>query len=323
MAAAADVTTGSSSAFGRDIRQGLCNSGQKQIPSEYLYDALGTSLFQAITHLPEYGLTRADFRLLSAHSREIARSVPVGASVAELGSGDGKKTRRILEALSPRGGSLYYPIDISPTALAACRETLSSAAHVVPIESNYLDGLHRVVQRRWTPQPLLVIFLGSSIGNFDPPTASAFVSSIRSMLHPGDAFLLGADLVKPAKVLVPAYDDSIGLTAAFNKNLLQRINQELGGHFELRNFIHEARYDATEGRIEMHLRSSAAQKVRIDSLEATVEFAKGETIWTESSYKFEQSQLRDMGIAAGFEVEAEWVDEEWPFVETLWRVPDR
>lgn len=323
MAAAADVGTGSSGTFARDVEQGLCGAGQKQIPSEYLYDALGTALFQAITHLPEYGLTRADSRLLRAHAREVARSMPVGTIVAELGSGDGKKTRHILEALSSRGGTLYYPIDISTAALAACREELSSAAHVVPIENNYLDGLHRVMQRRWTRQPMLVLFLGSSIGNFDPPTAAAFLGTVNGMLQPGDALLVGADLIKPASMLIPAYDDGIGVTAAFNKNVLARLNRELGGEFDLKTFAHEARYDSAETRVEMHLRSEKAQKVRIERLDTVVEFASGETIWTESSYKFDVQQLSAMAGAAGFAVEQEWVDQEWPFAEMLWRVPAR
>ncbi len=323
MAAAADVRNGASGAFARDVEQGLRSGGQKQIPSEYLYDDLGTSLFQAITRLPEYGLTRADYRLLKAHAREIARAMPVGTYVAELGSGDGKKTRRILDAMSSRGGTLYYPIDISATALAACREELSSAAHVVPIESNYLEGLHRVVQRRWTRQPLLVLFLGSSIGNFDPPMAEAFLGTVRGMLQPGDALLLGADLIKPAATLVPAYDDAIGLTSAFNKNILARINRDLGGQFDLRTFLHEARYDSAETRVEMHLRSEKAQKVKITALDTEVSFEKGETIWTESSYKFDVQQLGRMAATAGFTAEMEWIDEEWPFVETLWRVTDQ
>jgi len=166
----------------------------------------------------------------------------------------------------------------------------------------------------------LVLFLGSSIGNFVPEVAEPFLKSVRRGLRPGDVFLLSTDLVKPTKQMLAAYDDALGLTAAFNLNLLGRINRELGANFNLKNFQHEARYEAPEQRIEMHLRSLTRQTVSING-NFTVQLEQGETIWTESSYKFLTGQIRSMAERAGFRYECQWVDSSWPFAQTLLRVP--
>jgi uncharacterized SAM-dependent methyltransferase len=164
---------------------------------------------------------------------------------------------------------------------------------------------------------LLVLFLGSSIGNFEPPVADRFLNDVRKNLHSGDAFLLSTDLVKPTSQMLPAYDDAPGVTAAFNLNLLARINRELQGTFDLKNFQHEARYDDTEQRIEMHLRAKVAHTVSVNKF--SVSFEKGETIWTESSYKFRPEQIRELSARANFHCEAQWIDAEWPFMQSLLR----
>lgn len=305
----------STSEFSADVRAFLTKPGQKELPSKYLYDELGTALFEAITHLPEYGLTRADTRLISAHAAGIAAAAGP-AVVVEFGSGTGQKSRIILQAFA--GRPRYYPIDVSPDALAACEQELVDVADVVPIPATYLEGLARVAGERRADVPLLLLFLGSTIGNFDRACAREFVAEVRDRMRPGDAFLIGADLVKPVDQLMAAYDDPTGLTAAFNRNLLGRINRELGADFDLRAFEHEARYDPRERRIEMHLRSIADQEASVPAAGIAVSFRKGETIWTESSYKFEPEELDRMAAATGFQVHARWIDEEWPFIETLW-----
>lgn len=302
--------------FALDVRSGLEKRAQKELPSKYLYDELGTALFEAITHLPEYGLTRADTRLLTAHAGDIARNVSAHAPVAEFGSGTGQKSRLILQAVGSRVA--YYPIDVSAEALAACSDELGDIADVHPVLATYLEGLATVTAGRHAREPLLLLFLGSTIGNFERRCVREFLAEVRDRLLPGDALLLGADLVKPAGQLLLAYDDPAGVTAAFNRNLLGRINRELGANFDLRAFEHEARYNEVERRIEMHLRSTTDQEVLIPRAGCTVEFYKGETIWTESSHKFEQQELTGMSADAGFEVRATWVDEVWPFAETLW-----
>jgi dimethylhistidine N-methyltransferase len=287
------------------------------LPSKYFYDDLGTALFVAITHLPEYGLTRADTRVLNAHARDIAAAFEPQIAVAEFGSGTGQKSRFILTALGARPPS-YYPIDVSSEALAACEQELADVADVFPVHGEYLDGLARVTSGRREGQPLLLLFLGSTIGNFDRRCLPEFFTEVRDRLRPGDGFLLGADLVKPVEQLLAAYDDPTGVTGAFNLNLLGRINRELGGNFDLRAFVHEARYNQQERRIEMHLRSVAEQEVSIPAASCKVRLRKGETIWTESSHKFERDELDSFAAAAGFRVRATWTDEEWPFAETLW-----
>jgi L-histidine N-alpha-methyltransferase len=303
--------------FARDVRRGLMQAGQKALPCRYFYDELGSALFEAITCLPEYGLTRADARLLQACAPEVVNLLPGPLIVAELGSGTGTKTRAVLEQVRRRHAVLYYPIDVSASALAKCARDLSPLGAVVPIQSDYLAGLQMVTERRKPGQTLLVLFLGSTIGNFDPEEALDFLLQLRTSLRPGDALLLGADLVKPAEVLLAAYNDAAGVTAAFNLNLLARINRELGADFNLRQFEHVARYHESRPRIEMHLRSRVRQSARIRSCGLSVDFASGETIRTEISYKFRPQQLCTMARRTGFRLAAQWSDEEWPFAENL------
>jgi dimethylhistidine N-methyltransferase len=305
--------------FVADVRAGLGGAGQKELPPKYFYDEIGSALFEVITLLPEYGLTRADVRLLRRHAPELAARLERPVAVAELGSGSGKKTRWVLEALARGQLVSYFPIDISPAALRHCAEQLGqlSGVSVAPVEANYVYGLKNVAARRPAGTGLLVLFLGSSIGNFHRFEALAFLKQLRGMLKPGDALLLGTDLVKATEVLVRAYDDPLGVTAAFNLNVLARMNRELGADFALARWAHEARWNAHERRIEMHLRSLQEQSVNITGANLILRFRRGETIWTESCYKFAAREAAALGEEAGFGVAAQWVDAEWPFAETL------
>jgi dimethylhistidine N-methyltransferase len=307
--------------FSCDVRAGL-SKPQKELHSKYLYDELGSALFDAITHLPEYPLTRADERLLRAHSSEIAGLTGAAGTVIELGSGVGAKTRHVLSALRPFSTGLrFFPIDVSRDALARCERDLADLAEVHVLEQSYLDGMAAAVRERRGGERLLVLFLGSTIGNFERACAMEFLRELRGCLQSGDALLAGADLVKERERMLLAYDDPTGLTAAFNLNLLGRVNRELGANFELRNFQHEARWNEAERRIEMHLRSRVEQTVAIREADFTIAFREGETIWTESSHKFDTEEMLDMADASGFRVARQWVDAQWPFVESLWVIP--
>jgi len=306
--------------FASDVRADL-SKPQKELHSRYLYDELGSALFEAITHLPEYGVTRADERVLRAHARDIAGLIADTGTVIELGSGTGRKTRYVLQALGradriPR----YFPIDVSNEALARCQRELADIADVRPLEYSYLDGMARAVYHRRLHEPVLILFLGSTIGNFERFRALDFLRDLRKWLVPGDALLIGADLVKDRERMLLAYDDPTGVTAAFNLNLLGRINRELGADFDLTKFKHEARWNDTERRIEMHLRSSVVQSVSIPEADFQTCFQAGETIRAESSHKFHRSEMVAIAGQTGFCVRAQWVDHDWPFVESLWMV---
>ena len=305
--------------FAADVRDGLTRPGQKELPSKYLYDDVGSALFEVISHLPEYGLTRADERLLQRHAGEIVDRLDAPVAVAELGSGSGKKTRWILEAFSRRGPTSYYPVEISRSALVMYERELSDidSISIVGFEREYLDGLLEVAAYRRPGQHLLVLFLGSTIGNFDRPVGVKFLAAVRGILEPGDSLLLGTDLEKPALQLHKAYDDELGVTAAFNLNLLARINRELDADFDLSQFAHVARINHEARSVEMHLESQRRQTVRIPAADLRLEFAEGETIWTESSHKYSAEEVFPMASDAGFCCQAQWIDEQWPFAENL------
>ena len=305
--------------FALDVAEGLGSTGQKKLSPHYFYDELGSALFEAITLLPEYGLTRADERLLLKYSQAIARRAATVDLVAELGSGSGRKTRHVLAALGSRGPLTYSPIDISPAALSACAIQLADIAPVKTICADWLQGLKELSRERDNHSPMLLLFLGSSIGNLDRDRVTGFLQDIRESLRPGDLFLLGADLVKDLETMLAAYDDPTGVTAAFNLNLLARMNRELGAHFDLRSFAHEVRWNSKERSVEMHLLSCRDQTVDIDALKRGFAFAAGETIWTESSHKFSRQELDAFAGASGFSTVSTWIDAEWPFAEALWR----
>lgn len=305
--------------FAKDVRAGLGKAGQKELPSKYLYDALGSMLFEAITLLPEYGLTRADERLLKRHSAEIARLTPNQAMVSELGSGSGRKTRAILSALRRYGPFSYYPIEISRAALASCEAELGDidSVSIVGVESEYLSGLTEVARRRKAGEHLFVLFLGSTIGNFDAGADARFLKRVRDILESGDSLLLGTDLIKARETLIEAYDDPRGVTAAFNLNMLGRINRELQADFDLRQFEHTAIFNDATSSIEMHLRAKHAQTVTVAGSGIIIDFRAGETIWTESSHKYTREGVSALAVASGFEIQQQWIDEEWPFANSL------
>ncbi len=305
--------------FAADVREGLSNPRQKELPSKYFYDEVGSALFEVICLLPEYGLTRADQRLLDRHADDLIDRLPLPIVVAELGSGTGKKTRLILEALSRRQPVTYFPIDISRAALDRCEQDLGRirAVSVVGFERAYLDGLLEVAARRNPREQMLVLFLGSNIGNFDRPAGLEFLREVRRILRPGDSLLLSADLEKPVPQLLLAYDDPIGATASFNLNLLARINRELDADFDLSKFQHVVRYNEDERRVEMHLRSRQDQIVHVRRASSAFSFRTGETIWTENSQKFNRDEIVDMAQRSGFRCETQWIDQQWPFSQNL------
>ena len=305
--------------FAEDVRAGLNVPGQKELPSKYLYDDVGSALFEVISHLPQYGLTRADERLLRRHASDIVDRVSGPVAVTELGSGSGKKTRWLLEAFCRRQRTSYYPIEISHSALVMCKRELSDidAISIVGLEREYLDGLLEVAAYRKRDQRLFVLFLGSTIGNFDRAAGVKFLSAVRSILEPGDSLLLGTDLEKPSWQLLQAYDDELGVTAAFNLNLLGRINRQLGADFDLGQFAHVARLNHEARSVEMHLRSKRRQVVSIPAAEVVVEFQPDETIWTESSHKYSAGEIFQLAQQTGFRCEVQWIDQQWPFAENL------
>lgn len=314
-AAAADATA----RFAADVRYYL-SLEPRQLPSRYLYDPLGSALFEAITELPWYPLKRAETRLLEAHARDIFdRAGPVDTLV-ELGPGSGEKLLTLITA----GGRHRSPvdvrlIDISPAALARATGTLRlrSAARITTYEATYDTGLERLRVEPKGDRRTLLMCLGSNIGNFDPPGAEAFLRNVRAALGPSAALLLGADLVKPAGDLVRAYDDPLGVTAAFNRNLLVRINRELQADFDVGAFAHRAVWNAGASRIEMHLVSRRPQHVRIRAAGWEASLRQDEPIWTESSYKYEAAGVAALVARAGFRAAGQWIDERDRFALTL------
>ena len=315
------TATSLTAAFAADVARDL-RLTPKQLQSKYLYDALGSSLFEAICRLPWYRITRAESRLLVRHANAVVDAVAdtTGATIVELGCGSGEKLAVLAEALQSRGGSArVHLIDISSQALEQTEQRLTRLEHfsVVGHQSTYEDGLRRAAAARDAESPMLVLLLGSNIGNFDAPAAIDFLRRIRASLEPGDLLLLGADLVKPQPDLLLAYDDPLGVTAAFNRNLLVRVNRELGGNFDLDAFVHVAVWNADEQRIEMHLESMVAQTVTVTAAGIRVPFEAGERIWTESSYKYTPDQIDQMGNDTGFRTRDQWIDDEAQFALTL------
>jgi L-histidine N-alpha-methyltransferase len=313
-----DATASLTAAFAAEVSRDLALT-PKQLQSKYLYDPLGSSLFEAICRLPWYRITRAESRLLRRHAAELADDVG-GGTIVELGCGSGEKIMMLAEVLQARGGTArVHLIDISSQALEQTEQRLTRLQHVSVVghQSTYEEGLRKAAAARDDETPVLVLLLGSNIGNFDTPAALDFMQRIRRTLRPGDLLLLGADLVKHEADLILAYDDPLGVTAAFNKNLLVRVNRELGGTFDLNAFAHRALWNASEQRIEMHLVSRREQTVRITVPQITASFAADEYIWTESSYKYDRDQIRDMGDSAGFMTLEQWIDEDAGFALTL------
>jgi len=309
------------SAFAEDVRHYLQLS-PRQLPSMYLYDALGSALFDAICELPWYAITRAEMRLLERHRTEIFAQLPGIARLVELGPGDGRKLKTLVEGTSEP--LIAHLVDVSSGALERAAHTLSDALNlrVVTHEASFEDGLDTIMRadddaREESGDRTLVLFLGSNIGNFDQRGSAALLSRIAASLAPGDAFLIGADLVKSERDLQLAYDDPLGVSAAFNLNVLLRINRELGGNFDLRAFRHRAVWNAACSRMDMFLVSTREQRVQIDGLGLEFQLRTDEAIWTESSYKYTPDSLVAQLEHGGFTSMAQWIDRDAGFELTL------
>jgi dimethylhistidine N-methyltransferase len=293
------------------VRRGL-TARPKALPPRFFYDARGSELFERICELPEYYLTRTEDRILAG----LGSALPSCPTVVELGGGSATKTRRVLEAVRARR---YVGVDISRSALETAAEGLRRSFPGLAIEAVEAEYAEAIRGGRLPKPPALAMFLGSNIGNFDPEAARSFLRSLN-----GYRLLVGFDLQKDPAILHAAYNDSAGVTAEFNLNLLARINRELKGEFDLSAFSHRAFYAPGAGRIEMHLVSRLRQEVRIRDLDLRVEFEAGETIHTENSYKFSRGGIEDLAQAGGFRIDGFWTDEkEWFAVALLSATPER
>jgi dimethylhistidine N-methyltransferase len=306
---------GDVNAFSEDVRRGLTANPKYLLP-KYLYDELGSRLFEAICLLPEYYLTRAEKEILQNQSDEIVSFLPANSRIIELGSGNAEKTRFLLEAMLRRQERLQYlPVDISEASLIRSSEELLGNyenLHITAYAADYFRALHGLTPAA-ADEHSVVLFLGSNIGNFSRDEALNFLHEVRRVLKPGDVLLLGADLKKSVDVLIPAYDDALGVTAAFNLNLLVRMNRELGADFQLKNFQHRAIYNKEFGRVEMHLVSKEKQVVNLKALDLRVTFEKGESMHKENSYKFDLEQIAAFGFQTGFTLKKSWFDGERRF----------
>jgi L-histidine N-alpha-methyltransferase len=290
-----------------DVAEGLSRQ-PKSLPPRLFYDAEGSRLFEAITRLPEYYLTRTERAILQAHATAILNRAGTNLTLIELGAGTATKTGILIAALCRRQMRvLYYPIDVSATALEIARTSLQQQfpnLKVTSLLSDFTNGLELPPVRGRK----LVLFLGSSIGNFEPEAAARLLRNLRSHLNPQDALLIGTDLVKHAFILVPAYNDNKRVTAQFNLNILNRINRELGGHFNVHMFRHVALWNRNLSRMEMYLESTCDQVVPIDALAMKVTFRSGERIHTENSYKYTPATVCSMLNEGGFQLEQSWKD---------------
>ncbi len=306
------------------VRLGL-SSRPYRLPAWLFYDAVGSRLFDEITWRPEYYLTRTERGILAANaegmiaraSHSVAKAQSMNGAarlrITELGAGSADKTRLLLKAAVARQGTVVYePVDVSASALTEARDRIEreiDGVAVVPRVMDYTHGTGLDLEPTRAGERRLVIYIGSSIGNFDPPEAMRLLKRVRAGLKPGDGLLLGVDLKKDKATLLAAYDDAAGVTADFNLNMLARLNRELGADFYLESFEHRAIWNESASRIEMHLASRIAQKVRLAALDLEVEFAQGETIHTENSYKYRPGHAEAMMAEAGFNTAGSWTDE--------------
>jgi dimethylhistidine N-methyltransferase len=307
------------------VREGLV-CWPKRLPPWLFYDAAGSRLFDEITERPEYYPTRTERGILAAHAETMITRTANGARlrITELGAGSADKTRLLLKAAVERQGTVVYePVDVSASALAAARDRIEreiAGVEVVPRVMDYTHGHGLELEAADAGERRLVLYIGSSIGNFDPPEAMRLLRRVRAGLKTGDGLLLGVDLVKDEGTLLAAYDDFAGVTADFNLNLLTRLNRELGADFYLESFEHRVIWNEAESRIEMHLESRVRQTVRLAALGLDVEFAEGETIHTENSYKYRVGQAEALLAEAGFRAAGSWTDERGWFGVCLGRV---
>jgi len=292
------------SSFARDVIAGL-TARPKRLSPKYFYDQAGAQLFEDITALPEYYLTRCELEVLRERAPEMARFFPAGSALIEFGSGSSKKVRILLEAAPTIAA--YIPVDISSEMLVQEAEELRRdypRLAVLPVEADFTQPFSLPAEAAGMAHT--GFFPGSTIGNFEPHEACAFLRHAGRMLGSGATLIIGVDLVKDVSVLNAAYDDAAGVTAKFNLNLLARINRELGANFDLASFSHEAFYNAERHRIEMHLASKKRQKVRVAG--RAIEFRAGETIHTENSYKYTLDSFRALARGSGWNPVAVWTD---------------
>lgn len=290
-----------------DVVRGLSQS-QKSLPPWLFYDAAGSELFEQICRLPEYYLTRTERALFQRHCAEIASAAGPMRTVVELGAGSASKTSLLLRSLMQANGPIFYvPIDVSASALAEASRQLQAslpALEVIPLVADYT----RELRLRTVAGPKLILYIGSSLGNFEPLEAASLMTRVRRQMQPDDRVLLGIDLAKSPEVLLPAYDDAQGVTAAFNRNILVHINRELGGSFNPEEFHHRVRWNGTESRVEMHLESAFPQRAWLRALGRGFAFHRGETIHTENSYKYTPSMLESLFFTAGLVSQQSWTD---------------
>lgn len=291
-----------------EVIDGL-TSPRKTLPCKLFYDDRGSALFEEITRLPEYYPTRTELEILRDRSREIAQAVGAPASIVELGAGTATKTGTLLSAFTRRQMRLkYFPVDISPAALDDAKKRIKQECPLAVVKPVVADFAHGFAFLRDIPNRKVILYLGSSIGNFDWRDATTMLRNVREQLSSGDALLLGTDMVKGAEFLVPAYDDSRGITSEFNRNILMRLNREFGGDFDLLAFRHIAEWKPSRSRMEIFLESLRTQSVNLKTLGLTVNFAKGERIHTENSYKYTTEMVEQMLCVSGFKLERSWFD---------------
>lgn len=311
---------GDTRAFARAVRDGLL-ARPKTLPFQYFYDETGSALFEQICRLPEYYLTRTEDAILREHAAAMTEGWASPPTLIELGSGSAEKTRRLISAALGRYFRLHYvPIDVSESAVeASARDLVRTfpALRVTGYVGDYHQSLTDIAARLRGPK--LVIFLGSSLGNYEPERAADLLGNVAGVMGPHDRFLIGTDLVKDPAVLEAAYDDAQGVTGRFNRNLLARINRELRADFVIDRFRHRAVYRADLGRVEMHLVSLADQAVHIPDAGVTVQFAEGESIHTENSHKYTRAGLHDLAARAGFVEDTAWTDSRGWFRVQRWR----
>lgn len=307
-------------AMALEVRQGL-SASPKWLPSKFIYDAVGSDLFEQITELPEYYLTRTERLILETHAAEILQSAGPSLTLVELGAGTASKTSILIQEMMQRQTrALFYPIDVSPSALNEAVRQLGCqfpTLRVNPIVTDYtvdVSALTRISGRK------LVLYIGSSIGNFETPDAIRILRRVRRTLRSGDAFLLGADFAKSPKILLPAYDDAQGVTAEFSKNILARLNRELEADFDLDSFRHVAVWNRRESRMEIYLESTRHQTVFLPPLDLDVTFGQGERLHTENSYKYTDDMIESILRESGFTLEHTWCDRKRWFGVHLARV---
>ena len=309
-------------AFPADVVAGL-TSEPKTLPSKYHYDTLGSKLFESICELPWYTITRGECALLERIKGSVTDRLRDPVVLAELGPGNGDKIAILARALdAERRETSIHLVDVSEGALDSASRTLESysSVKVCKHKASYIDGLRNVIDVVQPSESIILLFMGSNIGNLPPQEAERFLVEIRALLRAGDKFLIGTDLIKPVEQLLLAYDDPLGVTSAFNRNLLVRINRELEADFDVDQYDFQVKWNSRHSRIESYLVSRRDQTVCIEAVNCCVRFVEGDVIWTESSHKYESAEVAEMGRAAGFECQEQWVEPTSAFLITCFGV---